>query len=241
MHDQRKDHNRSSLGEEDLDRDPIRQFLNWFEDASQSGIAESNAMALATSTPDGRPSVRIVLLRGVDARGFAFYTNYESRKARELEANPQAALVFFWHELERQVRVEGRVDAFRTTSPTGTSKAGPPVPGLEPGLHPRAKSSPTVTSSRHGSVSSRRSTKMETCPVRPTGAGTGYCPSRSNSGRGASTACTTGCGIPSSHSETGSSNDWRPESRRALGRPPTGFVGYRELICEPQLTLGLSP
>jgi pyridoxamine 5'-phosphate oxidase len=110
MHDQRKDHNRSSLGEEDLDPDPIRQFLGWFEDASQSGVAESNAMALATSTRDGSPSVRIVLLRGVDARGFDFYTNYESRKARELEANPQAALVFFWHELERQVRVEGRVE-----------------------------------------------------------------------------------------------------------------------------------
>ena len=67
-------------------------------------------MALATATPDGRPSVRMVLLRGVDERGFTFFTNYESRKARELEANPQAALVFFWQELERQVRIEGRVE-----------------------------------------------------------------------------------------------------------------------------------
>jgi len=110
LHEQRKEHNRSSLLEEDLDSDPIRQFLSWFEEASQSGVAESNGMTLATATPDGRPSARVVLLRGVDDRGFAFFTNYESRKARELEANPYAALVFFWHELERQIRVEGRVE-----------------------------------------------------------------------------------------------------------------------------------
>jgi len=110
MHDQRKEHNRSSLLEEQVDPDPIRQFVVWFDEASRSGVAESNAMALATATPDGRPSARMVLLRGVDDRGFAFFTNYESRKARELEANPYAALVFFWHELERQVRVEGRVE-----------------------------------------------------------------------------------------------------------------------------------
>jgi pyridoxamine 5'-phosphate oxidase len=110
LHEQRKDHNRSRLLEEEVDPDPIRQFVVWFDEASQSGAAESNAMALATAAPDGRPSVRMVLLRGVDERGFAFFTNYESRKARELEANRQAALVFFWHELERQVRVEGRVE-----------------------------------------------------------------------------------------------------------------------------------
>ena len=110
MHDQRKEHNRSSLLEEDVDPDPIRQFLCWFEEASRGGVAESNAMALATATPDGRPSARMVLLRGVDDRGFAFFTNYESRKARELDSNPYAALVFFWHDHERQIRVEGRVE-----------------------------------------------------------------------------------------------------------------------------------
>jgi pyridoxamine 5'-phosphate oxidase len=110
MHDQRKDHARFSLGERDLDPDPIRQFGLWFEHAAQSDIPESNAMALATATSDGRPSARMVLLRGIDERGFAFFTNYESRKARELDGNPFAALVFFWHDLERQVRVEGRVE-----------------------------------------------------------------------------------------------------------------------------------
>jgi pyridoxamine 5'-phosphate oxidase len=106
----RKEHDLSRLFEEDLDPDPIRQFQAWLDDALHSEVPEINAMALATATPDGRPSVRMLLLRGVDERGFTFFTSYESRKARELEANPHAAMVFFWHELERQVRVEGRVE-----------------------------------------------------------------------------------------------------------------------------------
>jgi pyridoxamine 5'-phosphate oxidase len=100
----------SSLREEDVDPNPIRQFLSWFEEASHAGVAEPSAMALATATQEGRPSVRMVLLRGIDDRGFAFFTNYNSRKAHELEANPQASLVFFWRELDRQIRVEGRVE-----------------------------------------------------------------------------------------------------------------------------------
>ncbi len=106
----RKDHGRFVLREEDAHPDPIQQFLAWFDDAVDSGEPEVNAMALATATPEGRPSARIVLLRGVDERGFAFFTNYESRKARELEANPFASLAFFWRETERQVRIEGRVE-----------------------------------------------------------------------------------------------------------------------------------
>lgn len=108
--ERRKEHNRFSLREEDLDPDPIRQFQGWYAEAASSAVAEVNAMALATATPDGWPSVRMLLLRGVDERGFTFFTNYDSRKARELDANPHAAMVFFWHELERQVRVEGRVE-----------------------------------------------------------------------------------------------------------------------------------
>jgi pyridoxamine 5'-phosphate oxidase len=108
--ERRKEHSLFSLREEDLDPDPIRQFQSWFSEASLSEVPEVNAMALATATPDGRPSVRMLLLRGVDERGFTFFTNYDSRKARELEANPYAAMVFFWHDLERQVRVEGRVE-----------------------------------------------------------------------------------------------------------------------------------
>jgi pyridoxamine 5'-phosphate oxidase len=110
IHAQRKDHTRSFLTEDDLNPDPIRQFALWYEEAQQSGNPEFNAATLATATPAGRPSARMVLLRGADDRGFSFFTNYESRKARELEANPYAALVFFWHELERQVRIEGSVE-----------------------------------------------------------------------------------------------------------------------------------
>jgi pyridoxamine 5'-phosphate oxidase len=108
--DHRKDYARFNLREEDVDPDPIRQFANWFDDATSSGLPEPNTMTLATCTNDGRPSARIVLLRGFDERGFAFFTNYESRKARELDTNPWAAIVFFWHDLERQVRVEGRIE-----------------------------------------------------------------------------------------------------------------------------------
>jgi pyridoxamine 5'-phosphate oxidase len=91
------------------DADPIELFVAWFEAARESGILLPESVALATSTPDGVPSVRMVLLKDVDARGFVFFTNYESQKAREIEANPRAALCFHWAVLQRQVRVAGRV------------------------------------------------------------------------------------------------------------------------------------
>ena len=106
----RKDYSRFTLREADVDPDPIRQFDRWFGEAVREGISEPHAMTLATCTKDGRPSARVVLLRGIDQHGFSFFTNYESRKARELETNPWGALVFYWHDMERQVRVEGRVE-----------------------------------------------------------------------------------------------------------------------------------
>lgn len=105
-----RDYLRSALNEGDVDPDPIRQFHQWLAEAEAAGVMDASAMTLATATPDGRPSARIVLLRGCDHRGFAFYTNFDGRKGRELEANPRAALCFFWRELERQVRVEGPVE-----------------------------------------------------------------------------------------------------------------------------------
>jgi pyridoxamine 5'-phosphate oxidase len=107
--ERRKDYSLFDLREDEVDPDAIRQFERWFDEATKADIPEPDAMTLATATPNGRPSARIVLLRGLDDRGFAFFTNYDSRKGRELDANPYAALVFFWHALERQVRVEGRV------------------------------------------------------------------------------------------------------------------------------------
>jgi len=116
------------LTEDDLLPDPIALVQRWFADALAAGIPQADAMTLATATPDARPSARAVLLKGLDARGFAFYTNYESRKARELDANPYAALVLLWIPLQRQVRVTGRVarldpeesDAYFATRPRGS-------------------------------------------------------------------------------------------------------------------------
>jgi pyridoxamine 5'-phosphate oxidase len=96
------------LDEARMPADPVTQLRRWLEDAE--AVVEPSAMTLATSSPDGEPSARIVLLRGIDERGLAFYTNYESRKGCELDANPRAALVFYWAALGRQVRVEGRVE-----------------------------------------------------------------------------------------------------------------------------------
>jgi len=107
--DLRKDYTLTGLAEKDLARDPFRQFDKWFQEAEASKLVEPNAMILATANREGRPSSRTVLLKGVDGRGFVFYTNYESRKGRELEANPRASLVFPWFPFERQVIVEGPV------------------------------------------------------------------------------------------------------------------------------------
>jgi pyridoxamine 5'-phosphate oxidase len=106
----RKEYRFDQLSEATAGADPWQLFEQWFRLAGASGIHEPNAMSLATATPDGRPSLRVVLLKGVDRGGFTFFTNYESRKGRELAVNPHAALLFWWEPIERQVRVEGRVD-----------------------------------------------------------------------------------------------------------------------------------
>jgi pyridoxamine 5'-phosphate oxidase len=97
------------LDENLIGRDPIEQFQLWLKDAVSANLPLPEAMTLATATPDGKPSARMVLLKQVDQNGFVFFTNYQSAKARQLEANPYAALVFYWAQLERQVRVEGEV------------------------------------------------------------------------------------------------------------------------------------
>jgi pyridoxamine 5'-phosphate oxidase len=116
------------VDEAELDPDPIRQVAAWYEEARSAGVPQPEAMGLATATPDGRPSLRMVLLRGPDARGFTFFTNRESRKGAELAANPRAALVLYWEPLRRQARVEGMVEeltreesgAYFATRPLGS-------------------------------------------------------------------------------------------------------------------------
>lgn len=106
----RREYSSMGLSEGDVDRDPIVQFTRWFEQALAATVPEPNAMTVATATRDAVPSARVVLLKGFDARGFVFYTNYEGQKGRELAENPVAALVFHWVELHRQVRVVGAVE-----------------------------------------------------------------------------------------------------------------------------------
>jgi len=106
----RRDYSHATLSEHDVDPDPIKQFERWFKQALTAEVPEPNAMSLATVDSESRPSLRIVLLKDVDQRGFTWYTNYESRKGADLLTNPHAALTFFWVALERQVRIEGRVE-----------------------------------------------------------------------------------------------------------------------------------
>jgi len=121
----------AELRESDVDPDPLKQFRRWYADADGAEIRAPQAMALATATPDGAPSVRMVLLKSADERGFVFFTGYVSRKACELDANPHAALLFHWEPLGRQVRVEGHVervaeqesDAYFSTRPRGARLA----------------------------------------------------------------------------------------------------------------------
>ncbi len=113
LEDLRKEYSKADLDVKDVMKDPIEQFEKWFLEAVESKVPEANAMNLATVNSEGKPTSRIVLLKGIEDRKFTFYTNYQSQKGRELEENPACALTFFWPELERQVRIEGnalRVD-----------------------------------------------------------------------------------------------------------------------------------
>jgi len=135
----RREYVREALAEADVDADPVVQFGRWFEQAEQAGLLEPHAMTLATATPDGRPSARMVLLRGFDERGFCFYTNYESRKAAELAANPRAALVFWWDKLERQVRIEGTVERTSRAESEAYFASRPPGSQLSAAVSPQSR------------------------------------------------------------------------------------------------------
>jgi pyridoxamine 5'-phosphate oxidase len=139
----RTDYMRGALDEEHADPDPIRQFARWWDETLKSEVLEPNAMTLATADAAGRPSARTVLIKDFDPAGFVFYSNYDSRKGRELAANPRATLLFFWRELERQVIVEGAVaqidaaesDAYYASRPLPSrlgawaSPQSQPIPG----------------------------------------------------------------------------------------------------------------
>ncbi len=110
LHDHRRNYRLNELSEDQISLNPYEQFERWFEEASKSEIIEPNSMIISTATKSGKPSSRVVLLKAFDETGFTFYTNYHSRKGKELEENNQACLLFFWDKLERQVRIEGCVE-----------------------------------------------------------------------------------------------------------------------------------
>lgn len=110
LENRRENYDRDKLLENQVAADPFQQFTYWFKEAEEASIPEPNAMILATSTTDGRPSARVVLLKGVEEQGFVFYTNYESRKGRDMAENPHVALVFNWLALHRQIRIEGLIE-----------------------------------------------------------------------------------------------------------------------------------
>lgn len=110
LHHNRRNYTKDELSEYKVSPNPYELFQAWFEDATDGGILEPSAMTLSTATKAGKPSSRIVLLKAFDENGFIFYTNYHSRKGKNIEENPEAALLFFWDKLERQIRIEGRLE-----------------------------------------------------------------------------------------------------------------------------------
>ena len=135
----RQEYMRDGLDEKELLADPLAQFARWFENAQKAELTMANAMSLATVSPDGRPSSRVVLLKGVDNGGFVFYTNYDSRKGRELVGNAHASLLFAWLQLERQIRIDGTLskvsatesDTYFATRPLGSRHAAIASPQSE--------------------------------------------------------------------------------------------------------------
>ena len=135
----RREYGDAGLDVPDLSPDPIAQFRRWLADTIDAGLHEPNAMVVSTVSGEGRPSVRLVLLKGVDERGFVFYTNYESRKARELEANPAVSLLFPWHDLQRQVRVEGSATRVSTEESEAYFEARPRASRLGAWASPQSR------------------------------------------------------------------------------------------------------
>lgn len=139
----RREHTETGLNESDMRDNPVEQFADWLNEAIDAQIVEPNAMTLATATADGRPSARTVLLKGFDERGFVFYTNYESQKGRELARNPQAALVFYWAGLARQVRVSGRVERMSRQESEAYFRTRPPGSRLSAVASPQSQVIPS--------------------------------------------------------------------------------------------------
>ena len=181
------------LDEADVAPDPFRQFGRWFEEARAAQVAEPNAMTLATADPSGAPSARVVLLKSFDERGFTFHTNYDSRKGRELAANPRAALCFYWQPLERQVRIEGTVERATREESEAYFRTRPPA--AQVGAWVSQQSRPIASRAELERLQQEIEQRFAGGPVpRPEhwGGLRRRATRRSSSGRAAPAACTTG-------------------------------------------------
>ena len=189
----RSEYEDAGLDVSDLDPDPLRQWQRWYDDAVAAGVTEPNAMALSTVGEDGAPDVRFVLVRGVDERGLAFYTNLASAKAEQLAAHPVAAAAFGWLELHRQVRVRGSVE--RVTDAEADAYFASRPRGARVGAWASPQSH--VIADRERSTRScapwRRASPARTCRGPRTGAASASRPARSSSGRAGRTGSTTAC------------------------------------------------
>lgn len=208
--DLRLNYTQAQLNETEVNPDPMRQFQTWFDQAVAAELPEPNAMTLATATPDGIPSARIVLLKGVDDRGFVFYTNYDSRKGTELSANPQAALVFLWTQLERQVRIEGQVEKVTTAETNAYFQSRPLASRLGAWASDQSQVIPSreVLEQRFQAV--QENIKTRKFCRRRTGADFASFRTRSNSGRADRAACTIASAIVGKQAP-GRSRGWLPE------------------------------
>lgn len=161
----RKDYMHASLSESDVAADPITQFAKWFGEALKAEIPEANAMSLSTVAPDGRPSSRIVLIKEFDQRGFSWFTNYESRKGHDLQHNQLAALLFFWSGLERQVRIEGRVERVSAEENDAYFHSRPLKSRI--GAHASAQSQPIANRAALEARFNEAEAQLGTEPTRP--------------------------------------------------------------------------
>ena len=197
--DLRTDYMRETLDESNVSPDPFRQFEHWFSEAVKAQVPEPNAMTLATVGANGRPAARVVLLKGFDEAGFVFFTNFSSRKGRELDARGIAALLFFWPELERQVRIEGAVTRVDDAESIAYFAGRPRLSQLGAWASPQSEpiAGRQALEELFEAVKARHGTRISRCRDRRTGAAIGSLRMCSSSGKADPRACTTGFAIVS--------------------------------------------
>ena len=214
--DLRKSYEKAELNENASHADPLKQFEQWLQEAIASEVPEPNAMTVATVGSDMRPSTRVVLIKGYDERGIVWYTNYESQKGRELAGNPFAALQFHWVELERVVRIEGRVEKVSDAESDAYFHSRP----LDSRIGAWASPQSQVIDSRTVLVTNAPNTRRSSCSsplAHRTGAATGWCLMNGSSGKAAKAACMTVC-VTHRRASSGCASGWRPEDGTAEAR-----------------------